>query len=119
MSGPKNDGAAYRAWERRIRDLDSKTLPSGYEKMTLYAIAVAIASYGHNGKECYPAAATVAEVLGCNHKTARKYRKLLVDLGWFERVTGTGRDWEVSISTPKPCQCFGCTRGEKCIFAAA
>jgi hypothetical protein len=98
MSGVNKDGAAYRAWERAIRDLDPEALPKGRRKLTLYAVAVAIASYGKNGKGCWPAQTTLADKLGCSRTVINKYRTLLIDLGWFTYDDDTQR--RLSIAVP-------------------
>src|SRR5262249_31121958 len=85
---PKVSG--YHQWQKAIlrdqvlRDIASK----GYFDIRL--IAIAIATFGANGRGCYAAEETVAQLIGCRRNAIGNYRKQLIDLGWFTVVSRDG-----------------------------
>lgn len=95
-----SDGAKYRDWERRIRDCPAADLPSGHEKLTMYAVAVCVASYGTNGLGCFAGIRAIAAALDCSVTTVVKYKKLLRDMGWFTLSDTQRRKGELDIAVP-------------------
>lgn len=95
-----SDGARYRDWERRIRDCPADDLPPGHEKLSMYAVAVCVASYGTNGLGCFAGIRAIASALDCSTATVVKYKKLLKDIGWFVLSDAQRRKGELDIAVP-------------------
>jgi hypothetical protein len=57
------------------------------------------------GLGCYTSDATMAEYLGWNRDTVRKYKRLAIEVGWFTpNGKRHGRAIELDISRPYPRQ---------------
>jgi hypothetical protein len=101
MDTTKEDFAAYKRWEKYIRDA-SPRLPGGYRKSTLLAYCLVMATYGYNGLGCYAADETIRRNLQLsNRKTVSGYRHLAKNLGWFVPNGRRGRSEKLDISIPQ------------------
>jgi hypothetical protein len=74
--------------DKRLRDLAD----AGYYDIRLIAIDIARCSKNNSGLGCFQSAETIAKQIGCHHKTIERYRKQLIDLGWFKVVSRNGGD---------------------------
>lgn len=87
-------GLGYFGWldaifdDKQLRDIAKDRYYSPRE----IAICIAKHSKNRSGYECFPSAATIAELIGCSAKTIERCRKELIDLGWFKIVGRNGGD---------------------------
>jgi len=95
----------YHQWQKAIlndqplRDIAGK----GYFDIRL--IAIAIGAFGASGRGCFAAEEVVAGQIGCHRNVVAKYRRQLIDLGWFTVVARNGgslrRGLVLDISLPE------------------
>lgn len=99
-----SDGAFCRKWERALRDMPDEYIPPGYRKVSLYAVCHCIASYGNNGKGCFPGLRRIMADLGCTNHTVINYRRLAVSMGWFRESIVKRKTGALDIAIPSDFQ---------------
>jgi Helix-turn-helix domain len=97
--------AGFHAWVKAILDDDTLRKMASRDHWDIRLIAIAIASFGQNGRGCFATADTVAKLIGCGRGTVEKKRQTLIWLGWLTVVDRKGganrRGLTVSISLPE------------------
>jgi len=98
-----NSARDFFAWKNALyrdiplRKMAKKSTSSLDIRLTASLIADCFGKWGH---ECRPAAATVAEMIGCTEKTVRSHLAQLVSLGWFTEEKRPGRPTVYAIANP-------------------
>jgi len=87
---PEAGITGYHAWQKAV--MNDGTLreiaADGYFDIRVIAFAIALA--GENGRGCFAASETIAAQIGTKRGTIDRYRKQLIDLGWFAIASRSG-----------------------------
>jgi hypothetical protein len=83
MKVPNEAWKQYGDWKRHIRTHNPR-IPKDCRRPTLIAFCLFLAEHGSAGLNCYAGDVTLAKELGIHRKYLAKYRRLAVELGWFE-----------------------------------
>lgn len=80
----------HTVWQKAL--FRSKALRdiAAHGKFDIRSIALLIALYGANGRGCFASEETIASQIGCHRNVIGKYRKQLIELGWFTVVSRDG-----------------------------
>jgi hypothetical protein len=97
----------YWTWQNYLLKHWEWSAPPGskIKRIDIIGFAIALASFGRSGRDIFVSAAKVGELCGYSLTTAKKYRKLVVQLGLFRPTGGHhGRvpDLEIDIPAKAP-----------------
>lgn len=101
----------YWRWHDAIFDDENLRIiaKNGYQDIRVIAVYIAGNSEeddndNRTGANCFTSAEKVGRKIGCHRKTAERYRKQLIDLGWFRETGRNGganrRSLVLEISLP-------------------
>lgn len=90
-----------RAWEKYIRGCKVPYVRGQPRKASLLAYSFVMASYGTNGLYCFASDETIAADLQCRRDDAGRYRKAVIELGWFRVVKRIKRATVLDIAIPE------------------
>lgn len=93
----------YTQWRKALwtdPDLRDRFTASRRSKWDARQVAEGIAMFGQNGRDCFPAAETVADVLGCTRAVVERQKRWLIEQGWFVKVRPVGRTHALAIAVP-------------------
>jgi hypothetical protein len=87
---PEQGITGYHAWQKAVMSDGTLREIAGDGYFDIRVIAFAIALAGENGRGCFAASETIAGQVGTKRGTIDRYRKQLIDLGWFAIVSRNG-----------------------------
>jgi hypothetical protein len=90
-----------RAWEKYIRGCKVPYARGQPRKASLIAFSLVLASYGTNGLYCFASDETIAADLQCRRSDAGRYRKAVIELGWFRVTARVKRATVLDIAIPE------------------
>jgi hypothetical protein len=90
----KEDAARYFEWERAVL-FDPGLIADGDKlgrkgKLDLRIVAIAIASYGTYGRDCFASSETIGTRLGKSRELIERARKDMIERGWFTVASRRG-----------------------------
>lgn len=89
----------YTEWQRYILR-SHPVIPKDCRRATLIAFCFALAFHGSAGMDCYASDSLLGKELGINRKYLKKYRRLVVELGWFTPGRKVNRVESLNIAIP-------------------
>jgi len=87
---PEQGISGFRAWQKAVMHDDTlrEIASDGYFDIRIVAFAIALE--GENGRGCFATSDTIAAEVGTQRGTIERYRKQLIDLGWFVIASRNG-----------------------------
>jgi hypothetical protein len=87
---PEQGVKGYHAWQKAVmHDYALREIAAdGYFDIRIVAFAIALE--GENGRGCFAASETIAGEVGTKRGTIDRYRKQLIELGWFVIASRNG-----------------------------